>query len=117
MPASVTPSGLTPAAEIRDLIGKADGAARANDLAAARRGFVEAAVCAQSHGMWRAAMRCYRRALELDLCDRELVGRIATIAGKLGGDGSTTAAHSTRTRGRASAAAPRRSWSAISAVS
>ncbi len=86
MPASLTPSGLTPAAEIRDLIAKADGAARANDHAAARRGFVEAAVCAQSHGMWRAAIRCYRRALELDLCDRELVGRIATIAGKLGAD-------------------------------
>ena len=85
-PSTLTPSGLTPAAEIRELATKADAAARANDHAAARRGFVDAAVCAQSHGMWRSAMRCYRRALELDVCDRELVARMATIAGKLGSD-------------------------------
>ncbi|HEY1549081.1 MAG TPA: hypothetical protein VGG28_14755 [Kofleriaceae bacterium] len=86
MTLSSSPSGLTPAAEVRDLGIKADGAARAGDHVTARRAFIEAAVCAQSHGMWRSATRCYRRALELDVGDRELVGRIATIAGKLGGD-------------------------------
>ncbi len=74
------------AAEIRELIGKADGAARDGDDTRARAAFVDAAACASSNGMWRAAVRCYRRALELDLCDRELVGRIATIAGKVGAD-------------------------------
>ena len=74
------------AAEIRELMGKADGAARDGDDTTARAAFVDAAACASSNGMWRAAVRCYRRALELDVCDRELVGRIATIAGKLGGD-------------------------------
>ncbi|HEY1810753.1 MAG TPA: hypothetical protein VGG74_00265 [Kofleriaceae bacterium] len=73
-------------AEIRELIGKADGAAREGDGASARAAFVDAAVCASSNGMWRAAIRCYRRALELDVCDRELVGRIATIAGKANAD-------------------------------
>ena len=75
-----------PAAEIRELIGKADGAMRDGDGVSARRSFVDAAACASSNGMWRAAIRCYRRALELDLCDRELVTRIATIAGRLGAD-------------------------------
>lgn len=74
------------AAEIRELIGRADGAARQGDGASARRSFVDAAACASSNGMWRAAIRCYRRALELDLCDSELVARIATIAGKAGAD-------------------------------
>jgi hypothetical protein len=77
---------VTPSAEIRELVGRADGAAREGDGASARRAFVDAAACASSNGMWRAAVRCYRRALELDLCDRELVARIGTIAGKLGAD-------------------------------
>ena len=74
------------AAEIRELIGKADGAVREGDDASARQSFLDAAACASSNGMWRAAIRCYRRALELDLCDRELVTRIATIAGKHGAE-------------------------------
>jgi hypothetical protein len=86
MTAASSPSGLTPAAEIRDLGTKGDAAARANDHVSARRLFIDAAVCAQSNGMWRSAMRCYRRALELDVCDRELVGRMATIAGKVSAD-------------------------------
>jgi hypothetical protein len=77
-----------PAAEIRELLGKADGAASEGDLMSARRAFVDAGVCASTYGMWRAAVRCYRRALEIDLVDRELVGRIVHISGKLptGGD-------------------------------
>jgi hypothetical protein len=75
-----------PATEIRELLGIADGAASAGDLTSARRTFVDAGVCASTYGMWRAAVRCYRRALELDLVDRELVGRIVHISGKLAGD-------------------------------
>lgn len=75
-------------AEIRDLLGTADRAARDGDLAGARTRFVEAGAAATTKGLWRAAVRCYRRGLELDLTDRELIGKIVRIAGKLasGGD-------------------------------
>jgi hypothetical protein len=70
-------------AEIRDLLGTADRAAREGDAVMARAGFLEAGAAAATKGLWRAAVRCYRRGLELDLVDRELVGRIVRIGGKL----------------------------------
>ena len=58
---------------------------RGGDLSAARTSFVEAGGCAATHGLWRAAVRCYRRALELDSArprrgrqDRPDLGRVAT---------------------------------------
>lgn len=72
-------------AELRDLIGTADRAARDGDLAAARAGFVEAAATATTKGLWRAAVRCYRRGLELELTDRELLAKILRISGRFTG--------------------------------
>jgi len=74
---------VTATAEILDRLGDADRAARSGDVTAARDAFVEAGACAAIHGRWRAAVRCYRRALELDLLDREIVAKIVRIAGKV----------------------------------
>lgn len=38
---------------------------------------------AKSLSLWRKATRCYARALELDVCDREAVERIAAIAPRI----------------------------------
>jgi len=63
-------------ADVRLLLGDAERALRADDPTAARATFVEAGLCAASYQLWRAALRCYRRALELDLSDRAAITRI-----------------------------------------
>ena len=54
-------------------------AARRGELAAARACFLEAAQAAADVQLWRSALRCYRHALELDLCDRGVVERVLQI--------------------------------------
>jgi hypothetical protein len=66
-------------ADVRLLLADAERALRAEDLGAARAAFLEAGACAASYQLWRSALRCYRRALETDLADREAVGRITQL--------------------------------------
>jgi len=66
-------------ADVRLLLADAERALRAEDLAAARAAFLEAGQCASSYQLWRSALRCYRRALEIDLTDRDAVGRIVQL--------------------------------------
>ena len=66
-------------ADVRVLLADAERALRADQLAAARAAFLEAGQSAASYQLWRSALRCYRRALELDLADREAVGRIVQL--------------------------------------
>ncbi|HEX3473885.1 MAG TPA: hypothetical protein VHT91_02525 [Kofleriaceae bacterium] len=66
-------------ADVRVLLGDAERALRADQLAVARGAFLEAGQAAASYQLWRSALRCYRRALELDLTDREAVGRIVQL--------------------------------------
>jgi hypothetical protein len=70
-------------ADVRLLLGDAERALRADDVAAARAAFVEAGQCASSYQLWRGALRCYRRALEIDLADREAVGRVAQLPARV----------------------------------
>lgn len=66
-------------ADVRLLLGDAERALRADNLALAREGFLEAGQCASGYQLWRSALRCYRRVLELDLLDREPVARITRM--------------------------------------
>jgi hypothetical protein len=70
-------------AELRELLGSADRAARDRDWRTARAAFMDAGAAASERGAWRFAVRCYRGALELDVTDRELVDRIVRISGRL----------------------------------
>jgi len=63
-------------ADIRLLLADGERAVRADDQAAARDAFLEAGRCAAGYQLWRSALRCYRRALELSLVDREPVTRV-----------------------------------------
>jgi hypothetical protein len=69
-------------ADLRLLLGDAERAVRAGDRAAARAGFLEAASCAGRYQLWRSALRCLRRALELDLADREVVAQVLRLPGR-----------------------------------
>ena len=63
-------------ADVRLLLADGERALRADDLAAAREAFIEAGLCASSYQLWRSAVRCYRRVLEIDLVDREPIARV-----------------------------------------
>ena len=65
--------------ETRILFADAERAARDSEWATARACFLEAAERAMDVQLWRSALRCYRHALELDLCDREVIRRILEI--------------------------------------
>jgi hypothetical protein len=65
------------------LVADGDRASRVGDWPTARKTYAEAGDCAKGYGLWRSASRCYRRALELDLVDREVVDRVARISGRL----------------------------------
>ena len=66
-------------ADVRVLLADAERALRGSDLAAARAAFLEAGQASVGYQLWRSALRCYRRALELDLADREAVGRVVGL--------------------------------------
>jgi len=66
-------------ADVRLLLADAERALRADDVAAGRAAFLEAGACAAGYQLWRGALRCYRRALELNVADREAVSRITQL--------------------------------------
>lgn len=70
-------------ADVRLLLADAERELRADNPAAARDAFLEAGQCSAGYQLWRSAVRCYRRALELDLCDREAVARIAQLPSRV----------------------------------
>ena len=70
-------------ADVRVLLADAERALRTDDIATARAAFLEAGECATGYQLWRSAMRCYRRALEIDLADREVVGRVARLPARV----------------------------------
>ncbi|MEO8703185.1 MAG: hypothetical protein ABI867_24275 [Kofleriaceae bacterium] len=65
--------------DVRVLFTDGERAARRGELTTARACYLEAGQCAADVQLWRAAIRCYRHALELDLLDREVVDRIARM--------------------------------------
>jgi hypothetical protein len=70
-------------ADIRLLLADAERALSAGDPAVARDAFLEAGTCAAGYQLWRSAVRCYRRALEIDLTDREPIARIARMPARV----------------------------------
>lgn len=70
-------------ADVRLLLADADKALRIDDLTGARAALIEAGQCAAGYQLWRSALRCYRRALELDLVDRDALGRILAMPARV----------------------------------
>jgi len=70
-------------ADVRLLLGDGERAWRSANPGAAREAFLEAGQCAVSYQLWRSALRCYRRALELDLTDREPITRILRLPARV----------------------------------
>jgi hypothetical protein len=62
--------------DVRVLFTDGERAARRGEYDTARACFLEAGQCAADVQLWRAAIRCYRHVLELDLLDREVVERV-----------------------------------------
>ena len=70
-------------ADVRLHLADAERALRADDPMAARTAFLEAGQCAAGYQLWRSALRCYRRALELDLTDREAVQHVVQMPARV----------------------------------
>jgi len=66
--------------DVRELVGDAERALREGKPADAYALFLDAGDVASKLQLWRSALRCYRRAVELDLFDQRAVGRLARIA-------------------------------------
>ncbi|HSR98358.1 MAG TPA: hypothetical protein VLM79_14975 [Kofleriaceae bacterium] len=66
-------------ADVRLHLADAERAWRGDDPASARAAFLEAGQCAAGYQLWRSALRCYRRALEIDLVDPAPIVRILQI--------------------------------------
>ena len=65
--------------DVRLLFRDGEQAARRGEHATARACFLEAASSAAEVQLWRAALRCLRHALELDLLDREVIAEIVRL--------------------------------------
>jgi hypothetical protein len=76
-------------ADIGLLVADAALATRDGDFRLARATLVEAGDCATRYGLWRSAIRCYRRALEFDVSDRDACRKAEHIAPRLGRAAST----------------------------
>ncbi len=70
--------------DVQELVSGADRAARDGDWTTALRAYCEAGDCAAGYGLRRAALRNYKRALEIDLLDRETIERISILTARLG---------------------------------
>lgn len=71
-------------ADVRELLSDSQRALRAGDLAAGVQRLVEAGDCAVRYQLWRSAVRAYVAALELDLVDRTVLGRLVGLVGRGG---------------------------------
>lgn len=69
--------------DVRVLFTDGERAARRGEYDTARACFLEAGQCAADVQLWRAAIRCYRHALELDLLDREAVDRVSRMPARV----------------------------------
>jgi hypothetical protein len=67
-------------ADVRLLLADGERALRADDPSGAREAFLEAGQCASGYQLWRSALRCFRRALEIDLVEREPIARITRMS-------------------------------------
>lgn len=70
-------------ADVDRLLSDADAALRAGNVQNACVTLGEAGDCAAMYGLSRAALRCYRRALELDVTQVALARRAAKIASRI----------------------------------
>ena len=85
--------------DVRELVGDAEKAVRERREGEAYDFFLDAGDCAAKLGLWRSAVRCYRRAVELDLFDARAVGRLARVAPRAGA-GTEWAEYATTLAGR-----------------
>jgi hypothetical protein len=65
--------------DVRLLLSDAERALRGEAVAVARALFLEAGQCAAGYQLWRSALRCFRRALEVELVDRAPIAQILQI--------------------------------------
>ena len=69
--------------DVRSLLADGERAARGGEYSTARACFLEAGRSAAEVQLWRAAIRCYRHALELDLLDRDAVAQVLRLPARV----------------------------------